>query len=325
MTAVVEALGTLGAIALCGWLLGRFGVLGQGAQPMLARVTFAVAIPSLLVSTIGRTDLHVLFSRGAVVAIASDTAVLVIAAVALRSVWRLDPGRTLVGTLSAGYVNAGHLGIPIALYVSGDALAALPTFLFQVFVISPAALTVFERLQLTDEASTSPAGGADTLVTSTSRSVGSAALLRKIARNPVIVAALAGLTVTTIPGEVPDWLLEPFRIVGAAAAPLALLSFGMSLATPRAHEARLFSRELMLVVVLRALVHPVIGWVIGWAIGLEGQDLLLAVTMASLPTAQNVLVYALQYGRDADLARDSALVTSILTVPVMLLAALFLT
>ena len=56
MSAVVEALGALLAIAAVGWLLGRLRVLGDGAQPVLARLTFTVAIPALLISTIARTS-----------------------------------------------------------------------------------------------------------------------------------------------------------------------------------------------------------------------------------------------------------------------------
>jgi hypothetical protein len=43
--------------------------------------------------------------------------------------------------------------------------------------------------------------------------------------------------------------------------------------------------------------------------------------MAALPTAQNVLVYALQYGRGQAIARDAGLVTTALAVPVMLVVA----
>jgi hypothetical protein len=43
--------------------------------------------------------------------------------------------------------------------------------------------------------------------------------------------------------------------------------------------------------------------------------------MAALPTAQNVLVYALQYGRGQAVARDAGLVTTLLALPVMLVIA----
>ena len=46
--------------------------------------------------------------------------------------------------------------------------------------------------------------------------------------------------------------------------------------------------------------------------------------MAALPTAQNVLVYATQYGRGQVLARDAGMVTTTLAVPVLLIIAVTL-
>jgi predicted permease len=43
--------------------------------------------------------------------------------------------------------------------------------------------------------------------------------------------------------------------------------------------------------------------------------------MAALPTAQNVLVYATQYGRGQALARDAGMVTTTLAVPLLLIIA----
>jgi malonate transporter len=65
-------------------------------------------------------------------------------------------------------------------------------------------------------------------------------------------------------------------------------------------------------------VHPALAAAIGTALGLSGRSLLAVVAISALPTAQNVLVYALQYGRGHALARDAGLVTTILAVPVLL-------
>ncbi|GMA30240.1 hypothetical protein [Litorihabitans aurantiacus] len=46
--------------------------------------------------------------------------------------------------------------------------------------------------------------------------------------------------------------------------------------------------------------------------------------IAALPTAQNVFTYAVRYDRGVALARESVLVTTIVSVPVVLLAAALL-
>ena len=95
----------------------------------------------------------------------------------------------------------------------------------------------------------------------------------------------------------------------------------MSIAVPRAEGERTSSRELALVAVLRSVVSPVLALALGRALDLEPHALLAVVAMAALPTAQNVLVYATQYGRGQPLARDAGMLTTALAVPVMLVIA----
>lgn len=304
VTGVATALWTMGAIALVGWVLGRFRLLGDRAPEVLAQVTFAVAIPALLVVTVADADLHVLLSRVAVVTAASTTVVVLLAALVLRRVWRLPAGEATVGTLAATYLNAAHLGIPVAVYVVGDAVAAVPTLLFQQLVLGPVAFAVLDRER-------------------TGHAHGLGALARS-ARNPILVASVVGLALAAVPWSPPDVVLEPFRVLGAAAAPMALVAFGMSLAGRRPAGERWVARELVLVATLRAVVHPALAAGLGLALGLEGTALLAVVTMASLPTAQNVLVFALRYGRAPALARDAGLVTTLLSAPVLVVVAALL-
>ncbi|MDU0347482.1 AEC family transporter, partial [Actinomyces sp. MRS3W] len=56
-------------------------------------------------------------------------------------------------------------------------------------------------------------------------------------------------------------------------------------------------------------------------VGLRGHALLMPVTTAALPTAQNVFMYASRYGVAKPLARDAVLLTTAGFVPVVLLAA----
>ena len=342
MSGVATALGTMAAIVVVGWLLGRYRVLGENAAPVLARTTFTVAIPALLVVTIAHADLHLLLSRVAVVTVASTTAVILVAVAVLRGVWRLGIGDATVATLSASYLNAVHLGIPIAVYVVGDAVAVVPTLLFQLLVLAPVAFTLLDRAHLTEPPTPDAAWPQDDAAASVTPdhsapeapeapeaaeaptpagAVRRADVLLRTIRNPIIVAALVGVLLAVAPWQLPGVVFEPFRLVGAAAAPMALVAFGMSLAVRRPAGRRWISRELGLVMVLRAVVHPVLAAVVGHALGLDRPALLAVVTMAALPTAQNVLVYALQYGRGQALARDAGLATTLLTIPVMLVIA----
>lgn len=339
MTAVLTALGTMAAIAAVGWLLGRWQALGPRAEQVLARVVFVIATPSLLAVTIARADLGLLLSRTALVIAVSTLVVVAVAALVFRGLWRRPAGEATIGTLAASYVNAGNLGIPIAVYLLGDAVAVVPTLLIQLLVLAPVAFTILdaqadrrpaagpspdpagparpEQSHLVPDAADVEVGHPRTRATGRlGRVVG------RTLRNPIIIGALTGVFLSALPWDLPAAALEPFRLIGAAAPPLALLTFGMSLVgLGRGTGERSRPRELTLVVLLRSVVHPLLATVVGRLLGLTDAELLAVVAMAALPTAQNVLVYAVQYDRGRALARDAGAVTTLLAVPVLLVIA----
>ena len=81
---------------------------------------------------------------------------------------------------------------------------------------------------------------------------------------------------------------------------------------------------LWLAVGWKLAVMPGLAAVVGLTAGLSGEQLLTPVVTASLPTAQNVFMYASRYGVGKDLARDAVLLTTAGFVPVVLLAATIL-
>src|SRR5665647_1273989 len=218
MGAVLTALGTMAAVVAAGWLLGRGGWLGDRGPAVLARVVFAVATPCLLLVTVAHSDLHLLLSRAALVTAISTGIVALTASTVLRWVWHRPVDDVVIGTLASSYVNAGNLGLPLAVYLLGDAVAVVPPLLFQLLVIAPIAFTVLDA-----HLTTARAGLRGTVV--------------RTVRNPIIVASLTGVLLAALPWKLPDVVFGPFAVIGAAAAPLALLTFGMSIAVPRSRSA----------------------------------------------------------------------------------------
>jgi predicted permease len=316
MGAVLAALGTIAVVIGAGWFVGRTGALDEGAQRVLAATAFTVCTPALLIDTVAHADLHLLLSRSALVTFASTTVVALIAATVLRLVWRRPAADVVVGVLSSSYVNAGNIGIPLTAYLLGSIVSVVPPTLYQQLVLGPLALIVLDSR-------TGPARDA-TVAAPTRRSgawrAARTALTRTL-RNPVIIGTLTGLLLAALPWDLPELVFQPLSLLGAAAPPLALLTFGMSLAAPRVQAESAPRRDLVLVSVLRSVVHPALAIGLGVLLGLEGPALLAVAVVSSLPTAQNVLVYAIQYRHGTALARDAGLVTTLLAVPALLVVA----
>jgi predicted permease len=314
MLAVLSALGTIAVVVFAGWFVGRTGVLGEGAQRVLAATAFTVATPALLIDTLGRADLGLLVSRSALVTFATTTVVALIAAVVLGLVRRRSSGDVVVGVLASSYVNAGNIGIPLTAYLLGSIVSVVPPTLYQQLVLGPIAMVVLDARRRAQDTSV-----ADPLTRGRLRTLRS--VLRRTLRNPVIIGTLTGLVLAALPWTLPEVVFQPLELLGAAAPPLALLTFGMSLAVPRVRAEQAPRGDIALVAVLRAVVHPALAIGLGTLLGLEGDALLAVAVVSALPTAQNVLVYAIQYRQGTALARDAGLVTTILAVPSLLVVA----
>src|SRR5699024_2708938 len=218
MTAVLSGFAVIFLVIAAGYLLGRTGVLGADGQQVITRLVFYLATPALLRDVVSRADPAQLFSAG--LGVAAGSAVLVGAAYALaaRTVWRRPWPETTVGALSASYLNGGNLGIPIAVFVLGDAALVAPVMLFQIIVYAPVALTVLD-------------------VTTTGRAGAAGQVARSILANPIVWGGLIGLALSLAGTTAPGPLGEAVTLVGGAAVPGALVAFGLSLAG-RSEERR---------------------------------------------------------------------------------------
>lgn len=307
MNAVIGGFAALVAVIAVGWVVGRAGTLGPDAGGVLSRLSYFVATPALLLLTLAKADPAALLSA-ALVATAGSALLSALLYVALaRWRWRLPPADLAVGGLASAYVNAGNLGVPIAVYVLGDASFVAPVLLFQVLVMAPVGLAVL--------AGSRPAGEA----------AARWRLLTQPLRTPVVVGCGLGVLVAATGVKLPPLVLQPIELTAALAVPAALLAYGMSLhGAPRPASGD-GAAQVWLAVALKILAQPVLAYALGrWVAGLSGVALLAVTITSALPTAQNVFVYASSYDRGTLLARDAVLLTTVLSVPALVGIAVLL-
>ena len=138
----------------------------------------------------------------------------------------------------------------------------------------------------------------------------------------MLIAAALGALVSALGIELPAPVLAPLEILGGAAVPLMLLAFGVSLGGERPLQPGSGRKEVALAVLLKSLAMPVIAYLLArFAFGLDEQLTYACTVMAALPSAQNMYQYALRYDRATAITRDIVLLTTIGSLPVMLLIA----
>ncbi|ANJ28013.1 AEC family transporter [Agromyces aureus] len=305
MSGIFTGFAVIALAVFVGWLAGRLGVLGPSARPVLAQLNFNVLAPFLLFSVLATADVHALFS--VLLPVSAIVAVVIMACFAAVSlfVWRRGAARTVIGSLASGYVNGNNFGIPIAVYMLGDAAYSAPIVLLQLLVFVPIALSV---LGASVEGRTSVP-----------------MILRTTFGNPIIIGSLLGVLVSVSGIELPPIVIDPIELIGHAAVPLMLIAYGLSLHGQRLLEPGTGRRDVLLASALKLVAMPLAAWALGrFVFGLDGIDLYAVTVLAALPTAQNVFVFAQRYDTAEIVARDTVFITTIGSVPVLLAVALLL-
>lgn len=292
-------------VVATGYVTGRLGILGPTALDVLSKAAFFVFSPALLFIVLGDADIQVLFSDLLPVsALAAVGALVLYVVIAVVSRVR-GAGRLTVGGLAASYVNSNNIGLPLAAYILGDPALAAPVLLFQLIVMSPVALTILDI--------------------SSHGSLSARRILSGPIRNPLIIGSILGVVVSWWDLELPDIIHEPLDLLGQAAVPTLLFALGLSLASQRLWEAREFRREIAMAAIIKLSVMPLIAWLLGvFVFSLDDHALFTVVILAALPSAQNVFNYSQRYHVATPLARDSVVLTTLVSLPIMIGLALLL-
>jgi malonate transporter and related proteins len=310
---VLAGFATIGIIIGLGFLLAHLRVLDATAQHVLTRTAFYVASPALMVTVLGRADVHRLLSANLIASLGSVATAATAAVFLARLLWNREGSDTVIAAFCSAYVNAGNLGLPIAAYALGDAALIAPMLLAQLLVLQPSGLAVLDGL------TRAPSAGS-----SRSRRL-HAPLLRPF-RNPLAVGSLVGLGLALTGITLPLPLNAPLTLVGGMAVPSMLLAYGISLRLGPRPGAGEPASHIASLVLLKLVAQPLTAYLIGaYAVGLVGRDLLAVTVIAALPTAQNVFVFAMRYDRGVILARDTIFVATLLSVPVILAITWLLT
>jgi predicted permease len=298
---------TIGIIIGIGFLLAQLRILDAAAQGVLTRLAFYVASPALMITVLGGTDVHRLFSANLIASLGSVVVATSLAVSLTRLLWKREAGDTVIAAFCAAYVNAGNLGLPIAAYALGDAALVAPMLLAQLILLQPSGLAVLDAI---------------THVPTPGISERRLLLIRlsRPFRNPLAVGSLIGLALALTGIKLPVIINAPLTLVGGLAVPSMLLAFGVSLRLgprPGAGEPPI---QIGTLVTIKLIVQPIAAYLIGaYAVGLTGHNLLAVTVIAALPTAQNVFTIAMRYDRGVILARDTIFVATLLSVPVILI------
>lgn len=305
MVSIVWSVFSIALIIGVGWVARRAGALGPEAAGSLASVTYWVASPAMLFHAIISTGTSGVFDAPLAVAAASGVGTALLFVAVARLFLRLTRGETTLGAMASSLNNGAYIGIPIAVYVLNDASAVVPILVFQLGFFTPMFFVLADLIG---------SGRCPSVV----------GIARVVARNPMVIAAACGFLFSAAGWSMPTLLDVSTSMLGAAAPPMILLSFGAALVDRRAASGEAGVPAVACAVVAKLAVQPLIACGVGMILGLTGPALMSVTIMAALPSAQNAYIAATRAKAGERIAQGTVLVTTFASLPVVVgIAAIF--
>jgi predicted permease len=280
------------AVIFIGWLAHRRGWIPPEFIGPANHLVFYLSIPALIFRAIAKAPL----ARFSIDVIAGCLlAVLLLFGIAWGAgrLMRLSAKRRGPFTQCAFHGNLGYIGLAVAYYYMGDNGFARAGIIAGFVMILQNLLAVI-ALQA------NRAGGPARL---------RAAAVR-VAGNPVILSALAGIGFSAAGLSLPLVLDRILGILSGLALPTALLLIGASISFD---VMRLQVRLLSAICVLKLLVLPAVGLAAFRVLNVAPQSVLAGLVLLASPTATITYVMAHEMDGDTDIAVAAVSATTLLS------------
>ncbi|KPF46656.1 transporter [beta proteobacterium AAP121] len=257
------------ALILLGFLLCRYTALGRPLWDAVERLVYLLLFPALLFGAIVRNPV----SPASALPLAGSALAVVALGVLLAYGLRLWPAVD-ARLHASGAQTAFRFNSYVALALA-ERLAGPPGLAWMALVVSVC-------VPLCNVAAVWPLARH-----------GGQGYLRELARNPLIIATVAGLLFNALGLRLPALLDTTVARIGAAALPLGLMAVGAGLQLGALREAPRLAAALL---GIRHALLPAFAVLLVVALGLPPGQQAVVVAFAALPTASSAYVLAVRMG-----------------------------
>ncbi len=143
--------------------------------------------------------------------------------------------------------------------------------------------------------------------------------LISVLKNPLIIGILSGTIWSFLQRPLPLIAAEPLRMLASIAAPLSLITLGMSLAHYRVREGL---KESYTICLLKLILQPMTVWAIAWLTDLPPLESKVVVLLGSMAVGVNVYLMSQKFNVITGPAAASMLFSTIfaaITTPVWMM------
>ena len=296
MLSTLQILLPVFGLVFAGFACRRRGLFGPSAASELNRFVVWLALPALLFDITAHATWQQFYQPAFVAAFALASGGVFVLILTLRILSGRHLADASVDAIAASYPNTGYVGFPLCMIVFGTA-SLTPTTIATILVtcVLFAIAIVLIELGLQTERTPHKLG---------------LAVVRSLARNPLIVSPVAGVLVAGTHVTVPPGAETLLKLLGGAASPCALVSLGLFLAEKRP-SGTVLSGSLLLTG-SKLLLQPVLTWWLAARVFALPLTLVqMAVVLAALPTGTGPFMLAEFYRREAHVTSRTILLSTL--------------
>ncbi len=279
---VITTITPIFIIILLGWAARKRGFITPDFLGPANRLVYYLSIPAMIFNSISRASFQEQFDVRLLSFTLLAAVIVYISTHLLTGILKMKPERAGTFVQSSGHGNLGYIGLPIALYYLGDSGLAKAGIICGFLMILQNLMSVV-ILQLHSE----------------KQFHGIQATLTQLCKNPVIISAMAGITVSALNLPVPGILSSSFTILGGLAPPMALLLIGASISMKLIQE---YLHPTLGAAAMKLVLLPALGLVFFRLSGLTSEEFLPALILLCSPTATLAYVMAKEMEGDAEFA-----------------------
>jgi malonate transporter and related proteins len=306
LSVVLTSVVPLFAVVFLGYVAGRARFFSEAGVKALVAFVFNFAMPAFLFRLMAGTDLAEIAQWAFVGAYSLGALIMFVAGAATgATLFRLRPAGLIIQGFGSAFANGVLLGLPLLLWLFGEAGAVPALLIITLDVILFGIVTLL--LEIT--------GGG---TAAAHRVAGQT--IRAIAVNPIIMAALLGILFGLSGAVLPDVVDRTLGFIGQAAPPTALFALGATLSL-RQIAGNLGPAGVM--VAFKLFLHPLVVWLlVTQVIVLEPFWANAAVIFAAGPVGANVFIFAQHYEAGVEAASSAIVISTalaMLTISALLL------
>ncbi|CAA6693874.1 MULTISPECIES: AEC family transporter [unclassified Lentimonas] len=301
MLHVINTLTPVFLVIALGYYLGKKAILSESFLGELNRLLFRVCLPALIVHSMA-TATEIPEGTGIIILlfILATFAVIGLSIPASRLL-RLPRARVGTFVQATFRGNLAYVGIPIILYALRDAPAeTVASVIAQTMFVFAPAMVIYNVVSVFFLVSSHEASAGESLNK----------IVIQILKNPLILAALIGFCLYTLPFDLPRALLDTLQFTGQIAAPASLICVGGSMAFV-SMEGRY--RSALVATALKIVAVPTIAYLLATLFQVQGHSRLILLVLSATPTAVASYVMAKELHGDEALAAGSIILSTALS------------